>query len=82
MIENLDYQTFKTAFANYLDRKAKPKIKSRHSHNTTSNFSSSKGWVTSNESWPYRRTPSNPTFQPKKEEENLYDKFEYGLSDW
>ena len=82
MIEHLDYQTFKTAYASYLDRKAKPKIKNRHSQDSTSNFSSSKGWVTGNESWTYRRNPTSPNSQPKKKEESLYDKFEYGLSDW
>ena len=81
-IEKLDFQSFKTAFEIYLEKIAKPKIKNRHSTTTSSSLSSSKGWVTNNESWPYRRNISNPNLQSQKDEDSLYDKFEYGLSDW
>lgn len=81
-IEQLNYQTFKTAFASYLDRSAKTKINNLYSRDASSNFSLSKGWVTSNESLTYRGAPTNSSYQPKKKEEKLYDKFEYGLSDW
>jgi hypothetical protein len=81
-IEKLDFQSFKTAFEIYLEKIAKPKIKNRHSTTTSSSLSSSKGWVTNNESWPYRRNISDPNLQSQKDEDSLYDKFEYGLSDW
>ncbi len=77
-IEKLDFQSFKTAFEIYLDKIAKPKIKSNHSTNTSSSFSSSKGWVTNDEEWSNKRT----VVHPQNEENELYEKFEYGLSDW
>lgn len=69
MIEDLEYQVFKTAFTNLLERKARPKIKKRHTQNKESIFTSSKGWL----------PKSNNT---REGEDKLYDKFEYGLSDW
>lgn len=81
-IEKLDFQSFKTAFEIYLDKIAKPKIKSHHSTTTSSGFSSSKGWVTNDEEWSSKRTSYRSVVQPKKEKDELYEKFEYGLSDW
>jgi hypothetical protein len=81
-IEKLDFQSFKTAFEIYLDKIAKPKIKSHHSTTASSGFSSSKGWITNNEEWSSKRTSYRSVVQPQKEKDELYEKFEYGLSDW
>lgn len=64
LVEQLNFQTFKTAFANMLKRKSKPKNKKQNLNK-------------SSESRSYLGMPHT-----KDEDENLYDKFEYGLSDW
>ena len=64
LVEHLDYQRFRIAFANLLDRQSKAKNKKQHSNKIS-------------ESRSYLGMPHT-----KEKDENLYDKFEYGLSDW
>lgn len=81
-IEILDYPTFKIAFDDHLTRKKK-KVKKRSNTNASS-FNSLNGWNTDcKEHWPYKtKSPSSQRETKKEEDDNLYDKFEYGLSDW
>lgn len=66
-IEELNYETFEKAF---LDHLAKEKQREKRSE-----LKASKGWLPSS----LRTTLSSSS---KKDEDKIYDKFEYGLSDW
>ncbi len=82
-VEGLDYPTFKIAFTDHMTRKKeKANKKKTPKYSSEAMFSSSKGWVTAHDSWSSRTSSPRSQYQTKKEEENLYDKFEYGLSDW
>lgn len=61
LVEHLDYQRFRIAFSNFLDKQSKPKVKK---------YLSSGGYLA-----------SSHIYQSKKDN-NMYEKFEYGLSDW
>jgi hypothetical protein len=61
LVEHLDYQRFRIAFSNLLDKQSKPKVKK---------YLSSGGYLA-----------SSHKYQSKKDD-NMYEKFEYGLSDW
>ena len=61
LVEHLDYQRFRIAFSNFLDKQSKPKVKK---------YLSSGGYLA-----------SSHIYQSKKDD-NMYEKFEYGLSDW
>ena len=69
-IEDLNYETFEKAF---LDHLAKEKQREKRSE-----LRASKGWLPSSLS--HIRATLSPS--SKKDEEKIYDKFEYGLSDW
>jgi len=69
-IEDLNYETFEKAF---LDHLAKEKQREKRSE-----LRASKGWLPSSLSH-IRTTLSSSS---KKDEDKIYDKFEYGLSDW
>lgn len=71
-IEYLDYPTFQIAFKDHLTRK-KEKAKKRSKVIASSNNSTS---------WPYKTKSSSFQSKNKKEDDKLYDKFEYGMSDW
>ncbi len=90
-VEHLDFPTFKIVFNEHIQRMAEKGekknsiITSRTEY--TSWFKSSMGWsfdVKELKPKPKKTIKITPTSQEetKQEEENLYDKYEHGLSDW
>lgn len=88
-VDCLDYPTFKIAFTDHLTRKVEKEgsnIENNSKNDFYEWFNSSKGWSisykeSSSKKKDVLKTPQ-PQEQPKKEEESMYDKYEYGLSDW
>lgn len=69
-IEDLTYETFEKAFLDHLARKEQKENESV--------LRASKGWLPSSLSHLSKTLSSSS----KKDEDNIYDKYEYGLSDW
>lgn len=79
-VEDVTFSIFKEALKVSITNSEERKKKKKNNKNTVKSKKAHKNPI--NHNAPFKQTSSTVNTQDSQDSDNLYDKFEYGMSDW